>query len=145
MVVVGPFGSAVMRYQMEFENEMYKQNYENPFTRQQALVSNIFQRREDGSFIMDRSKEKTLLEGETLDPTKKYITTDEWIDKRERYIADKIFHNWDWEHFSNYVTDPNHNIADMLDYECYKRCESVDGECTLFCPQLGICWLKERK
>ena len=145
MVVMGPFGSAVMRYQMEFEKEMNKQNYENPFTRQQALVNNIFQRREDGSFIIDRSKEKTLLEGETLDPTKKYITTDEWIDKRERYIADKIFHNWDWEHFSNYVTDPNHNIADMLDYECYKPCESVDGQCTLFCPQLEISWLKERK
>ena len=145
MVIVGPFGSAVMRYQMEFAKEMNKQNYENPFTRQQALVNNIFQRREDGSFTIDRSKEKTLLEGETLDPTKKYITTDEWIDKRERYIADKIFHNWDWEHFSNYVTDPHHNIADMLNYECYKPCESGDGQCTLFCPQLGICWLKERK
>ena len=140
-----PFGSAVMRYQMEFEKEMYKQNYENPFTRQQELFNNILQRREDGSFILDRSKEKTLLEGETLDPTKKYITTDEWIDKRERYIADKIFHNWDWEHFLNYVTDSNHNIADMLNYECYKPCESGDGQCTLFCPQLEICWLKERK
>lgn len=143
MVVVGPFGSAVMRYQMEFEKEMNKQNYENPFTRQQALISNIFQRQKDGSVIVDRSKEKTLLEGETLDPTKKYITTDEWIDKRERYIADKIFHNWDWEHFSNYVADSHHNIADMLNYECYKPCESGDGQCTLFCPQLGICWLKE--
>ena len=61
MVVVGPFGSAVMRYQMEFEKEMNKQNYENPFTRQQALVNNIFQRREDGSFIIDRSKETNFI------------------------------------------------------------------------------------
>ena len=56
---------------------------------------------------------------------------------RERYIADRIYQEWDWEHFTSYVTDPHKNIKDMLEYEYYKPCETGDRQCTIFCPQLS--------
>ena len=45
---------------------------------------------------------------------------------QERYIADRIYQDWDWdwEHFTSYVTDPHKNIKDML--KDYKPCETGD-------------------
>lgn len=35
------------------------------------------------------------------------ISVDDWIDKRERYIAQRVFDNFDWEHFYAYITKYN--------------------------------------
>ena len=53
---------------------MQNEGYENPFIRQQALARKMFKKNADGSIFVNKSKEKTL------DPAKKYITVDEWID-----------------------------------------------------------------
>lgn len=142
-IVISSYGAACMRYSEEFSKKMRNEGYENPFARQQALARKMFKRNTDGSVSIDLSKEEHLPEGTTLDPAKKYISVDDWIDQRERYVADKIYQEWDWEHFTSYVTDSHKNIKDMLEYECYKPCETGDGQCTMFCPQLGICWMKE--
>lgn len=41
------------------------------------------------------------------------ISVDDWIDKRERYIAQRVFDNFDWEHFYAYIT--RYNKLDMLE------------------------------
>ena len=45
---------------------------------------------------------------------------------RERYIADRIYQEWDWEHFTSYVTDSH---KDMLKH--YKPCETGDRQCSV--------------
>ena len=142
-IIISNYGAACMQYSEDFSKKMQNEGYENPFTRQQVLARKMFKKNTDGSIHIDTSKKNTLLEGETLDPTKRYITVDEWIDMRERYIADRIYQEWDWEHFTNYVTDSHKNIKDMLEYEYYKPCETGDRQCTIFCPQLSACWMKE--
>lgn len=117
-IIISSYGAACMQYSEEFSKKMQNEGYENPFTRQQVLVRKMFKENANGSILVDKSKEKTL------DPTKKYITVDEWIDMRERYIADRIYQEWDWKHFIGYVTDPLKNIKDMLEH--YKPCETGD-------------------
>lgn len=134
-ITISSYGAACMQYSEDFSKKMQNEGYENPFIRQQALARKMFKKNADGSICIEKSKEKTL------NPTKKYVTVDEWINMRERYIADRIFQEWDWEHFTNYVTDPHKNIKDMLEH--YKPCETGDGQCTMFCPQLEACWMKE--
>ena len=132
-ITISNYGAACMQYSEEFSKRMQNEGYENPFIRQQALARKMFKKNANGSICVDK----------TLDPTKKYITVDEWINMRERYIADRIYQEWDWEHFTSYVTDPHKNIKDMLEYEYYKPCETGDRQCTMFCPQLSACWMKE--
>ena len=136
-ITISSYDAACMQYSEDFSKKMQNEGYENPFIRQQALARKMFKKNTDGSIYMDKPKEKTL------DPTKRYITVDEWIDMRERYIADRIYQEWDWEHFTSYVTDSHKNIKDMLEYEYYKPCETGDRQCTMFCPQLSMCWMKE--
>lgn len=134
-IIISSYGAACIQYSEDFSKKMQNEGYENPFIRQQALTRKMFKKNVDGSIYIEKSKEKTL------NPTKKYVTVDEWINMRERYIADRIFQEWDWEHFTNYVTDPHKNIKDMLEH--YKPCETGDRQCTMFCPQLEACWREE--
>ena len=136
-ITISSYGAACMQYSEKFSKKMQNEGYENPFTRQRVFVRKMFKENANGSICVDKSKEKTL------DLTKKYITVDEWINMRERYIADRIYQEWDWKHFINYVTDSHKNIKDMLEYEYYKPCETGDRQCTMFCPQLSMCWMKE--
>ena len=57
------------------------------------------------------------------------ISVDDWIDKRERYIAQRVFDNFDWEHFYAYVTRYNKRHYQRLNVrpglECPPR--KLDG------------------
>lgn len=58
------------------------------------------------------------------------ISVDDWIDKRERYIAQRIF---DWEHFYAHIT------RYML--EDHFPCER---QCNLFCKKFNKRCTKEK-
>lgn len=62
------------------------------------------------------------------------ISVDDWIDKRERYIAQRIF---DWEHFYAHIT--RYNKLDML--EDHFPCER---QCSLFCKKFNKRCTKEK-
>ena len=75
-IIISSYGAACMKYSEDFSKKMQDEGYENPFARQQALARKMFKKNSDGSIYIDTSKKNTLLEGETLDPTKRYITVD---------------------------------------------------------------------
>ncbi len=57
------------------------------------------------------------------------ISVDDWIDKRERYIAQRVF---DWEHFYAYITRYNF------------PCETGERQCNLFCKKFNKKCTKEK-
>lgn len=59
-----------------------------------------------------------------------------WIDKRERYIAQRVFDNFDWEHFYAHIT--RYNKLDML--EDHFPCETG----SLFCKKFNKRCTKEK-
>lgn len=60
------------------------------------------------------------------------ISVDDWIDKKERYIAQRIF---DWEHFYAHIK------LDML--ENHFPCETGERQCSLFCKKFNKKCTKE--
>lgn len=54
------------------------------------------------------------------------ISVDDWIDKRERYIAQRVF----WEHFYAYIV--RYNKLDMLEnhFPCERQCKKFNKRCT---------------
>ena len=58
------------------------------------------------------------------------ISVDDWIDKRERYIAQRVFDNFDWEHFYAYIT--RYMLEDHFPCEtgCNLFCKKFNKKCT---------------
>lgn len=64
------------------------------------------------------------------------ISVDDWIDKKERYIAQRVFDNFDWEHFYAHIV--RYNKLDNF------PCETGERQCNLFCKKFNKKCTKEK-
>ena len=109
-MILSSYGAACMQYSSDFTVMMREAGYIYPFD---------WRRRR-----MDQDYEE---------PQGIKISVDDWIDKRERYIAQRVFDNFDWEHFYAYIT--KYNKLDML--EDHFPCETGERQCNLFCKKFN--------
>lgn len=116
-MIVSSYGAACMQYSSDFTKMMREAGYIYPFD---------WRRRR-----MDRNYEE---------PQGIRISVDDWIDKRERYIAQRIFDNFDWEHFYAHIV--RYNKLDML--EDHFPCETGERQCSLFCKKFNKRCTKEK-
>lgn len=116
-MILSSYGAACMQYSSDFTKVMREAGYIYPFD---------WRRRR-----MDREYEE---------PKGIPISVDDWIDKRERYIAQRVFDNFDWEHFYAYVV--KYNKLDML--ENHFPCETGERQCSLFCKKFNKKCTKEK-
>lgn len=115
-MILSSYGAACMQYSSDFTVMMREAGYIYPFD---------WRRRR-----MDRDYEE---------PQGIRISVNDWIDKRERYIAQRVFDNFDWEHFYAYIT--KYNKLDML--EDHFPCETGERQCNLFCKKFNKKCTKE--
>lgn len=61
---------------------------------------------------------------------------DEYIKKKDSYIAEKIFYEVGYNEFEEFVIECH---LDLLDNEKFKPCLSADRQCNLFCKKYLNC------
>lgn len=88
----------------------------------------------DAGYIYPFDWRRRRMDREYEEPKGIPISVDDWIDKRERYVAQRIF---DWEHFYAHIT--RYNKLDML--EDHFPCER---QCNLFCKKFNKKCTKEK-
>lgn len=142
-MIISAKGAAIMAYSNEFSKKMRKEGYESPFWRRQELFSRVCERDVEGPFgvkgtRIDTEKLHALekeYEHKTINPNKKYISGDDWIEWRKLYTAEQIYKNMDWQTFEDYVRQEH--LERLL--KDHFPCKTAEGQCSLFCPVLGHC------
>jgi hypothetical protein len=115
-IVVSAVGFARMEYSSEFEKMMKSQGYTNPFVLQRHAAKRLFKEIDTKSEPQVPKNVKTL-------------PVDEWILKRDEYIARKVFEEFGWEEVQwDIRTNHLEHLLDEL-----KPCEDPIGQCSLFC------------
>lgn len=137
--ISGPFGEAITRYYQEFDNEMDKKGYENPFWRKQQISNQAFSNL-NTNFATDKRfflKQKPLstntkeTQPQVLVQGKKYISIEDYIRQRDEYTVMKIYE------ISRLSDELKKFLIDKdMEYmiKKMKPCLVGDKQCNMFCP-----------
>ena len=85
----------------------------------------------DAGYIYPFDWRRRRMDQEYEEPKGIPISVDDWIDKRERYIAQRIFDNFNWEHFYAHVVK-------------YNKLDTGERQCSLFCKKFNKLCTKEK-
>lgn len=140
-IVVSETGWKAMGFSSDFKKYAHEKGIRDPFEVSQKLFAKRVKRNEDGSAtVRIEQDENGKILPDPNEPTR--AEKDAWIMMRDEYVARRVFAEIGYEAFLDYtVPDRTYDISFLRD-ELFP-CESLDEQCSMFCPKYAECPYKE--
>ena len=140
-IVVSETGWKAMGFSADFKKYAREKGIRDPFEVSQKLFAKRVKRNEDGSAtVRIEQDENGKILPDPDEPTR--AEKDAWIMMRDEYVARRVFAEIGYEAFLDYtVPDRTYDISFLRD-ELFP-CESLDEQCSMFCPKYADCPYKE--
>lgn len=140
-IVVSETGWKAIGFSSDFKKYAHEKGIRDPFEVSQKLFAKRVKRNEDGSTtVRIEQDENGKILPDPDEPTR--AEKDAWIMMRDEYVARRVFAEIGYEAFLDYtVPDRTYDISFLRD-ELFP-CESLDEQCSMFCPKYAECPYKE--
>ena len=140
-IVVSETGWKAMGFSSDFKKYAREKGIRDPFEVSQKLFAKRVKRNEDGSATVEIEQDEN---GKILpdpdEPTR--AEKDAWIMMRDEYVARRVFAEIGYETFLDYTVPGRTYDISFLRDELFP-CESLDEQCSMFCPKYAECPYKE--
>ena len=140
-IVVSETGWKAMGFSADFKKYAREKGIRDPFEVSQKLFAKRVKRNEDGSTtvrIVQDENGKILPDPD--EPTR--AEKDAYIMMRDEYVARRVFAEIGYEAFLSHTTPGRTYDISFLRDELFP-CESLDEQCSMFCPKYAECPYKE--
>lgn len=141
-IVVSETGWKAMSFSADFKKYAAGKGIRDPFEVSQKLFAKRVKRNEDGStsVSIEWDEETGKIKEDPDEPTR--AEKDAYIMMRDEYIARRVFAEIGYEAFlSHTIPGRTYDISFLRD-ELFP-CESLDEQCSIFCPKYAECPYKE--
>lgn len=140
-IVVSETGWKAMGFSSDFKKYAREKGIRDPFEVSQKLFAKRVKRNEDGSAtVRIEQDENGKILPDPDEPTR--AEKDAWIMMRDEYVARKVFEEIGYEAFLDYTVPGRTYDISFLRNELFP-CESLDEQCSMFCPKYAECPYKE--
>ena len=140
-IVVSETGWKAMGFSSDFKKYAREKGIRDPFEVSQKLFAKRVKRNEDGSATVRIEQDEN---GKILpnpdEPTREEKSA--YIMMRNEYIARRVFAEIGYEAFLDYTVPGRTYDISFLRDELFP-CESLDEQCSMFCPKYAECPYKE--
>ena len=140
-IVVSDTGWKAMGFSADFKKYAREKGIRDPFEVSRQLFSKRC-RREGTDLIVDFNwdEETGKIKEDPDEPTR--AEKDAWIMMRDEYVARRVFEEIGYEAFLDYTVPGRTYDISFLRDELFP-CESLDEQCSMFCPKYADCPYKE--
>ena len=140
-IVVSETGWKAMGFSADFKKYAHEKGIRDPFEVSQKLFAKRVKRNEDGSTtVRIEQDENGKILPDPDEPTR--AEKDAYIMMRDEYIARRVFEEIGYEAFLDYTVPGRTYDISFLRDELFP-CESLDEQCSMFCPKYADCPYKE--
>lgn len=140
-IVVSETGWKAMGFSSDFKKYAREKGIRDPFEISQKLFAKRVRRNEDGSTtVRIEQDENGKILPDPDEPTR--AEKDAYIMMRDEYIARRVFEEIGYEAFLDYTVPGRTYDISFLRDELFP-CESLDEQCSMFCPKYAECPYKE--
>ena len=140
-IVVSETGWKVVGFSADFKKYAREKGIRDPFEVSQQLFAKRVKRNEDGSTtVRIEQDENGKILPDPDEPTR--AEKDAYIMMRDEYIARRVFEEIGYEAFLDYTVPGRTYDISFLRDELFP-CESLDEQCSMFCPKYADCPYKE--
>ena len=140
-IVVSETGWKAMGFSSDFKKYAREKGIRDPFEVSQKLFAKRVKRNEDGSAtVRIEQDENGKILPDPDEPTR--AEKDAWIMMRDEYVARRVFAEIGYEAFVSHTTPGRTYDISFLRDELFP-CESLDEQCSMFCPKYAECPYKE--
>lgn len=140
-IVVSETGWKAMGFSSDFKKYAREKGIRDPFEVSQKLFAKRVKRNEDGSAtVRIEQDENGKILPDPDEPTR--AEKDAYIMMRDEYIARRVFEEIGYEAFLDYTVPGRTYDISFLRDELFP-CESLDEQCSMFCPKYAECPYKE--
>ena len=140
-IVVSETGWKAMGFSSDFKKYAREKGIRDPFEVSQKLFTKRVKRNEDGSAtVRIEQDENGKILPDPDEPTR--AEKDAWIMMRDEYVARRVFAEIGYEAFLSHTTPGRTYDISFLRDELFP-CESLDEQCSMFCPKYAECPYKE--
>ena len=140
-IVVSETGWKAMGFSSDFKKYAREKGIRDPFEVSQKLFAKRVKRNEDGSTtVRIEQDENGKILSDPDEPTR--AEKDAYIMMRDEYIARRVFEEIGYEAFLDYTGPGRTYDISFLRDELFP-CESLDEQCSMFCPKYAECPYKE--
>lgn len=140
-IVVNETGWKAMGFSSDFKKYAREKGIRDPFEVSQKLFAKRVKRNEDGSTtVRIEQDENGKILPDPDEPTR--AEKDAWIMMRDEYVARRVFAEIGYEAFLDYTVPGSTYDISFLRDELFP-CESLDEQCSMFCPKYAECPYKE--
>lgn len=140
-IVVNETGWKAMNFSSDFKKYAREKGIRDPFEVSQKLFAKRVKRNEDGSAtVRIEQDENGKILPDPDEPTR--AEKDAWIMMRDEYVARRVFAEIGYEAFLDYTVPGRTYDISFLRDELFP-CESLDEQCSMFCPKYAECLYKE--
>ena len=140
-IVVSETGWKAMGFSSDFKKYAREKGIRDPFEVSQKLFAKRVKRNEDGSTtVRIEQDENGKILSDPDEPTR--AEKDAYIMMRDEYIARRVFEEIGYEAFLDYTVPGRTYDISFLRDELFP-CESLDEQCSMFCPKYAECPYKE--
>lgn len=140
-IVVSETGWKAMGFSADFKKYAAEKGIRDPFEVSQKLFAKRVKRNEDGSAtVRIEQDENGKILPDPDEPTR--AEKDAYIMMRDEYIARRVFAEIGYEAFLSHTAPGRTYDISFLRDELFP-CESLDEQCSMFCPKYADCPYKE--
>ena len=140
-IVVSETGQKAIGFSSDFKKYAREKGIRDPFEVSQKLFAKRVKRNEDGSAtVRIEQDENGKILPDPDEPTR--AEKNAWIMMRDEYVARRVFAEIGYETFLNYTVPGRTYDISFLRDELFP-CESLDEQCSMFCPKYADCPYKE--
>ena len=140
-IVVSETGWKAMGFSSDFKKYAREKGIRDPFEVSLKLFAKRVKRNEDGSAtVRIKQDENGKILPDPDEPTR--AEKDAWIMMRDEYVARRVFAEIGYEAFLDYTVPGRTYDISFLRDELFP-CESLDEQCSMFCPKYAECPYKE--
>lgn len=140
-IVVSETGWKAMGFQSDFKKYAREKGIRDPFEVSQKLFAKRVKRNEDGSTtVRIEQDENGKILPDPDEPTR--AEKNVYIMMRDEYVARRVFEEIGYEAFLDYTVPGRTYDISFLRDELFP-CESLDEQCSMFCPKYAECPYKE--
>ena len=140
-IVVSETGWKAMGFSSDFKKYAREKGIRDPFEVSQRLFAKRVKRNENGSAtVRIEQDENGKILPDPDEPTR--AEKDAYIMMRDEYIARRVFAEIGYEAFLDYTVPGRTYDISFLRDELFP-CESLDEQCSMFCPKYAECYYKE--
>ena len=140
-IVISENGWKAMGFSSDFKKYAREKGIRDPFEVSQKLFAKRVKRNEDGSTtVRIEQDENGKILPDPDEPTR--AEKDAWIMMRDEYVARRVFAEIGYEAFLDYTVPGRTYDISFLRDELFP-CESLDEQCSMFCPKYAECPYKE--